>query len=178
MRFYGKAKKRDPISHDSRIFNDALLFDNEISHDECEEAMSNLDVAIAFACRIHAGQVDKSGQPYILHPLRLMLKFQGEDERIVSVLHDVVEDGYVSFDELRELGLCETIIEALDCLSKRPGECYEDFIQRLCFNKLAKRVKIEDIRDNLDITRLGSFEDEDCIRTAKYHRALRYLLGK
>lgn len=134
--------------------------------------MNNLDVAIAFACKVHAGQVDKSGQPYILHPLRLMLRFQDEDERIVSVLHDVVEDGNVSFNELRGLGFCESIIEAIDCLSKRPGERYEDFIQRLASNKLAKQVKIEDIRDNLDITRLCSFGDEDCIRTVKYHKAL------
>jgi (p)ppGpp synthase/HD superfamily hydrolase len=140
--------------------------------------MNNLDVAIAFACKVHAGQVDKSGQPYILHPLRLMLKFEDEDERIVSVLHDVVEDGYVSFNELRGLGLCESIIEAIDCLSKRPGERYDDFIQRLSSNKLAKRVKIEDIRDNLDITRLCSFGDEDFIRTVKYHKALQYLRGK
>jgi len=107
-----------------------------------------------------------------------MLKFRDEDERIVSVLHDVVEDGYVSLNELRGLGLGESIIEAINCLSKKPGERYEDFIQRLSSNKLAKRVKIEDIRDNLDITRLCSFGDEDCIRTVKYHKALQYLRGK
>jgi (p)ppGpp synthase/HD superfamily hydrolase len=140
--------------------------------------MNNLDVAIGFACKVHAGQVDKAGQPYILHPLRIMLKFQSEDERIVSVLHDVVEDGYVSFDELRGLGFSESIINAIDCLSKRPGERYEDFIQRLSSNKMATRVKIEDIRDNLDITRLCSFGDEDFIRTVKYHEALQYLVGK
>ena len=140
--------------------------------------MNKLDVAIASACKVHAGQVDKSGQPYILHPLRLMFKFQDEDERIVSVLHDVVEDGYVSFDELRGLGLSGSIIEAIDCLSKRPGECYEDFIRRLSSNKVAKRVKIEDIRDNLDITRLCSFGDDDFIRTLKYHKALQYLLSR
>jgi (p)ppGpp synthase/HD superfamily hydrolase len=67
--------------------------------------MNNLDIAITFACKVHAGQVDKSGQPYILHPLRLMLKFQDEDERIVSVLHDVVEDGNVSLNELKGLRL-------------------------------------------------------------------------
>jgi len=140
--------------------------------------MNNLEVAIALACKVHAGQVDKSGQPYILHPLRLMLKFQHEDERIVSVLHDVVEDGNVSLNEFRGLGLSESIIEAIDCLSKRPGEPYEDFIRRLSSNELARRVKIEDIRDNLDVTRLSSFEDEDFIRTVKYHKALQYLRGK
>lgn len=107
-----------------------------------------------------------------------MLKFHDEDERIVSVLHDVVEDVCVSLDELWGLGLCESIVEAIDCLSKRPGERYEDFIQRLSSNKLAKRVNIEDIRENLDITRLCSFGDEDFIRTVKYHKALQYLLGK
>lgn len=139
--------------------------------------MSILDAAITLACRIHTGQVDKSGKPYILHPLRLMLKFETLDEQIVSVLHDVVEDGNVTLDELRQLGLCEHVIHAIDCLSKRSGEAYEDFIARIRPDELARKVKIEDIRDNLNLTRLPTLEAKDLERITKYHKALRYLLA-
>lgn len=113
--------------------------------------MSRLESAIALACRVHAGQVDKSGQAYILHPLRLMLQFDNEDERIVSVLHDVVEDGGVTFDQLRQLGLSDAIVGAIDCLSKRPEEDYDAFIARLASNPLARKVKMADIKHNLDV---------------------------
>lgn len=139
--------------------------------------MSNLDKAVALACKVHAGQIDKSGQPYILHPLRLMLKFQDENARIVSVLHDVVEDGNVTLNELRQLGLCELVVSAIDFLSKKPYEPYEEFILRLSSNELARKVKIEDIKDNLDLTRLQSIRDDDLIRIEKYHKALQYLIS-
>jgi (p)ppGpp synthase/HD superfamily hydrolase len=138
--------------------------------------MSVLEKAIALACRVHAGQVDKSGAPYILHPLRLMLRFTDESSRIVSVLHDVVEDGDVTLDDLRRLELPEAVVVAIDCLSKRPSESYEEFIRRLSSNELARRVKIEDIKDNLDLTRLDKLTDADLTRTAKYHAALQSLL--
>lgn len=139
--------------------------------------MSNLDKAIALACKVHAGQVDKAGQPYILHPLRLMIKFSEENERIVAILHDVVEDGNVTFDELRQHGWSKTVVDAIDCLSKRSGESYENFISRLFPNDLARKVKIEDIKDNLDLTRLSSLDSKDLLRIEKYHKALRYLIG-
>lgn len=139
--------------------------------------MNILDTAVALACRVHAGQVDKSGKPYILHPLRLMLKFEGVDEQVVSVLHDVVEDGDVTLDDLRALGVSDAAVAAIDCLSKRDGEQYEDFIARIKPNDLARRVKIADIRDNLDLTRLPEISDKDLQRAAKYHRALRDLMS-
>jgi len=136
--------------------------------------MSILDAAIALASRVHAGQVDKAGKPYILHPLRLMMKFWLE-EQLVSLLHDVVEDGDVSLDELRELGVPEAAVTAIDCLTKRQGESYEQFIARIRPNPLATKVKIADIHDNLDLTRLPVVQDKDLERAAKYHRALLYL---
>lgn len=139
--------------------------------------MNILDAAVALACRVHAGQVDKSGKPYILHPLRLMLKFEDVDEQVVSVLHDVVEDGDVTLEDLRELGVSSAAVAAIDCLSKREGEVYEDFIARIKPNDLARRVKIADIRDNLDLTRLPRVSDKDLQRVAKYHRALRELMS-
>jgi (p)ppGpp synthase/HD superfamily hydrolase len=139
--------------------------------------MNIIDAAVALACRVHAGQVDKSGKPYILHPLRLMLKFEDVDEQVVSVLHDVVEDGDVTLEELRELGVSSAAVAAIDCLSKREGELYEDFIARIKPNDLARRVKIADIRDNMDLTRLPQVSDKDLQRVAKYHRALRELMS-
>lgn len=139
--------------------------------------MNTLDVAIALACSVHAGQVDKSGKPYILHPLRLMLSFDDVDAQVVSVLHDVVEDSDTSLEDLRAVGVSERAIEAIDCLSKRPGEQYDDFIARIRPNELARKVKIADIRDNLDLTRLPVVTEKDLQRAAKYHRALAVLLG-
>jgi len=139
-------------------------------------AMNKLESAIGLACKVHAGQADKAGQPYILHPLRLMLKFHDENARMAAVLHDVVEDGNISLDDLRELGIPEQVVAAVDCLSRREGESYDAFIERLAVDKLARRVKIEDVRDNMDVTRLAALSEEDLSRVAKYHKALRYLL--
>lgn len=138
--------------------------------------MSTLDTAIAIACKAHAGQLDKSGKPYILHPLRLMLNFHDEEAQVVSVLHDVVEDSHITLEDLRALGISEAAVEAIDCLSRRPAEAYDDFISRLRSNALARRVKIADIKDNLDLTRLPSITEKDLQRVAKYHRALARLL--
>jgi (p)ppGpp synthase/HD superfamily hydrolase len=140
--------------------------------------VSDIYSAIVFACGVHKGQVDKSGQPYILHPLRLMLKFSGEEERIVSVLHDVVEDGDVSLSDLRQAGFSERVVEAVGCLSRRDDESYEAFIVRVSANELARKVKIEDVKDNLDVTRLSVVTERDLERVAKYHRALMYLLDR
>lgn len=135
-----------------------------------------LEKAIAIACKAHDGQVDKAGQPYILHPLRLMVKFDDDEVlRIIAVLHDVVEDSDVSLDELKAEGFSEKIIEAIDCLTKKENESYEDFILRISKNELATKVKIEDLKDNLDLTRMESISDKDLTRVSKYHQALKYL---
>ena len=92
--------------------------------------MSHLENAIRIAVAAHQGQLDRAGQPYILHPLRVMARCQSADEKIVAVLHDVVEDTHWSFDDLRKEGFSEVIIQALDCVTKREGEPYEDFVRR------------------------------------------------
>ena len=134
-----------------------------------------LGEAIAFACRVHANQVDKSGKPYILHPLRLMLQFDDLEAQLASVLHDVVEDGNVTLDDLRGIGLSEEVIEAVACLTKRPGEAYESYIERIRQVELARRVKLRDLKDNMDTTRLAELGPTDLERLAKYHRALQRL---
>ncbi|ESQ91459.1 Guanosine-3',5'-bis(Diphosphate) 3'-pyrophosphohydrolase [Asticcacaulis sp. AC460] len=137
--------------------------------------MSTIDTAIALAAKVHAGQVDKAGQPYILHPLRLMLRMTATEEKIVAVLHDVVEDGGITFDDLRAMGFAEAVIAGVDGMTRRTEENYQDFIVRAAGHPLARAVKIQDIRDNMDLTRLNSVSDKDLERVAKYHRSLRYL---
>ncbi len=140
--------------------------------------VNELDKAIAIACKAHEGQVDKAGQPYILHPLRLMLLIINQNERITAVLHDVVEDSDVSLKDLKAEGFSEDILEAINCLSKKTGENYDDFILRISKNDLASAVKIEDIKDNLDVTRIDNLSDEDLTRIKKYHRALKFLISR
>ena len=137
--------------------------------------MSLLEKAIHIAVEAHKGQFDKSGKPYILHPLRMMMKFRDEQSQIVAILHDVIEDTPVTMQDIRDHGFSETIINALDCVTERDGESYDDFILRISENKLATKVKIEDIRDNMDVNRLDEIKDKDIARLKKYHKSLRIL---
>ena len=137
--------------------------------------MSNLERAIAIAVEAHAGQKDRNGASYILHPLRVMARVQSDDEKIVAILHDVVEDTDWTFDDLRQEGFSEELIAALDCVTKREGEAYEDFVKRSASNALAKRVKIADLEDNMDIRRHEVLEPKDLERFNKYLRAWRGL---
>ena len=133
---------------------------------------SKLDSAITLASQAHIGQKDKGGSVYILHPLRVMMQMEKEDAKIVAVLHDVVEDSPLTFDDLKNEGFSDNIIDALKCLTKEQGETYEKFIERVLTNKLATEVKIMDIKDNMDVTRLKTMNDKDLERIKKYHHAL------
>ena len=137
--------------------------------------MSNLDQAINIAIKAHSGQTDKAGKPYILHPLRLMFQFDTETEMIVAVLHDVIEDSDITCDDLKSAGFSDEVINAIDCLTKRKNENYDRFILRISKNDLARKIKIEDIKDNLDLTRLNQMTEKDLKRIEKYHRALKTL---
>ncbi|MFO1101088.1 MAG: GTP pyrophosphokinase [Xanthobacteraceae bacterium] len=135
--------------------------------------MSTLERAIAIAAEAHAGQVDKAGAPYVLHPLRMMLQLSSTDERIVAVLHDVCEDcpGW-TFDRLRGEGFAPHIIAALGSVTKRDGEDYEAFVLRAAANPLGRSVKLADLRDNSDLSRIASPSDNDLRRLEKYRRAI------
>ena len=139
----------------------------------------NLEQAIAIAARVHEGQVDKAGQPYILHPLRVMLRLSSDEERIVAVLHDVVEDSDVTFEELAREGFSDRVLTALEGVTKRPEEGgdagYEAFVKQAAKNPLARRVKIADLLDNMDLTRLSELSERDFRRLDRYMKALRYL---
>src|SRR5688572_15682369 len=116
--------------------------------------MSKLEDAIALAVEAHRGQKDKSGAPYILHPLRVMFSCETEIERIVAMLHDVDEDTGRTFDDLRKLCFSEEVLAALECVTKRDGEGYEQFVQRAAANPVARKVKLADLKDNMDLRRL------------------------
>ncbi len=138
--------------------------------------MSLLERAIRIATEAHQGQVDKAGAPYILHPLRVMLQVRSEDERIVAILHDTIEDSSLTFEDLRQEGFPPHILSALTCLTKISGESYEQFVERVKPNPLAREVKIADIRDNMDLSRLPAVGEKDLQRLRKYHTALKSLL--
>ena len=137
--------------------------------------MSTLEKAVGIAAQAHAGQADKAGAPYILHPLRVMLAVASLDERIVAVLHDVVEDTDWTFDRLRTEGFGEPILEALDAVTRRDDESYEDFVQRAAKNPIGRNVKRADLLDNLNLSRIQAPKPSDHDRIARYQKALRLL---
>jgi (p)ppGpp synthase/HD superfamily hydrolase len=138
--------------------------------------MSTLERAIAIAATAHAGQTDKAGAPYILHPLRVMLRLTTEAERITAVLHDVVEDceGW-SFERLLGEGFASEIVEALKSVSKVEGESYEEFVKRAAQNPIGRRVKFSDLHDNCDLSRIAQPTAKDHERIARYRRAIAYI---
>ena len=137
--------------------------------------MSTLERAIALAAVAHAGQTDKGGAPYILHPLRLMLRMQTEDERIAAVLHDVVEDSDWTIEGLRAEGFSDPVLRAVEALTRREGESYEDFVVRASRDPIGRRVKRADLEDNSDLTRLPAPTESDRARVEKYRRAIERL---
>ena len=131
-----------------------------------------LERAIAIAATAHTGQVDKGGAPYILHPLKVMVRMTTLEERIVAVLHDVVEDCGVSLNDLREEGFSEEVLSAIESVTKVPGESYEDFVDRAAQNPIGRAVKLADLEENSDISRIASPGWEDLERIEKYRRAI------
>ena len=137
-----------------------------------------LERAISIAVEGHRGQQDRNGAPYILHPLRMMCLVETEEQKIVAVLHDVVEDTDWTSKDLKREGFGDQILEALDCLTKREGEDYKDFVQHSASNSLARRVKIADLEDNIDVRRLKRVGEKDKERLKKYLRSWRELRRK
>jgi len=138
-----------------------------------------LGQAIALAAKIHEGQKDKGGFAYILHPLRVMNGLNSTDKELcaIAVLHDTIEDSDLTEDALREKGFPERVVVGVSALSRRENETYETFIERCACNSDARLVKLQDLRDNSDITRLKGIEKKDLIRMEKYHKAWIYLSG-
>ena len=135
-----------------------------------------LERAIEIAVEAHKGQLDKGGNPYILHPLRVMMSVDLELEKIVAVLHDVVEDSNWTFEALLAEGFSIEVIDALKSVTKKSdNEDYDSFIQRAIGNPIGRKVKIADLRDNLDVTRIPELGEKDLQRINKYKKALKIL---
>lgn len=139
--------------------------------------MSTIEKAIEIAARAHAGQVDKAGAPYIFHPLRLMLAVNGEHERMAAVLHDVVEDTLLTFDDLAREGFPAEVVDAVRALTKHEGESRVDAAHRAAANPLARAVKLADVGDNMDLSRIASPTDKDYARLREYEKVRAILLA-
>lgn len=130
---------------------------------------------LRFVEEFHHEQYDKIGAPYILHPVFVADQMDTEDETIVALLHDVVEDTPITLDDLRDKGYSDEIIVAIDALTRRTDETYSAYIERLSNNKLARRVKIADLRHNLQPERVAMFGNTSLVK--RYQKALRILIA-
>jgi (p)ppGpp synthase/HD superfamily hydrolase len=133
--------------------------------------MATVEDAISIAAQAHKGQKDKAGAPYLLHPLRMMLRMTSESAMMAAVLHDVVEDSDWTLEQLREKGFSAEVLEAVECLTHRNEESYQEFIERVQTNPIARQVKIADLEDNMNIQRINKISPKDLQRMEKYHRA-------
>jgi len=140
-------------------------------------AKPTLEDAIILATEAHRGQKDRNDEPYIMHPVRVMSQLWGYDERMVAVLHDVIEDTDVTLADLRAAGYPAHIVRAVDAISKRKDEG-ETYIRRVKKDPLATKVKIADLQDNSNLGRLPDVLASDLKRLDRYNRALQYLTGR
>lgn len=129
-----------------------------------------LNKMLVLATNRHAGQFDKGGKPYILHPLAVMYLLESPDEerQCIAVGHDIVEDCGITYVELREMGFTERIIDGIRCLTKIPGESHDEYKEKVKSNPDSRAVKKADLRHNTDITRLKGVSPKDMARMEKY----------
>lgn len=142
-----------------------------------ENSMSNLEKAIEIASKAHAGQLDKGGEPYILHPIRVMLRMKTNLERMVAVLHDVVEDSDITIDKLAEEGFPAQVLEAVAALTKLPGESRLQAAERAVRSPIARAVKLADNAENMDFTRIPNPTERDFARLREYETVREILLA-
>ena len=136
---------------------------------------TDIEAARALATAAHAGQVDKAGLPYVTHPERVASRLESPAARVVGWLHDTVEDTDVTLSDIEARFGPETAA-AVDAVSRRPGEAWEDYLKRVKADPVARQVKISDLIDNSNLTRIPRVTLRDVERQAKYHRALRELM--
>jgi len=141
------------------------------------EGASVLEKAILIAAWAHVGQTNPQGEPYILHPLRVMLRLDDDVQRAVAVLHDVVEDTDVEIADLARAGLPWDILDGVTAMTHRPDETYEDYIRRLSSNPIARRVKLSDLEGNMDVKSLPELTEKRHAKLKTYHWAWRFLNG-
>lgn len=134
--------------------------------------------AMQIAIKVHSSQVDKGGNPYIGHPLRVEKLCNDYDSKIVALLHDTIEDGDITTEYLHMQGFPTYLVDAVLSVSRNKGEDYFDFIQRCKSNPIGRRVKLADLKDNMDVTRLNELTNKDVERLRKYHKAYKILTEK
>ena len=135
----------------------------------------NTNKALRLAYEAHAGQFDKSGVPYVFHPLHLAEQMEDEESIIAALLHDVVEDTAWSLADLRAMGFPEKALEAVALLTHDPAEPYLSYVARVKENPIARRVKLADLRHNSDLSRIKKVTERDLKRVEKYAAAIRLL---
>ena len=129
-----------------------------------------------FLCVIkHWKQKDKAGKRYIWHPIHVMLNVEGYNEKIVALLHDIVEDTDVTVSDLKNLKFSKEVIEAVDVITKKKDQEYFSYLKLIKGNSTAKKVKIEDLKHNSDLKRLRFVTQKDMERAIKYKKAIDYL---
>ena len=134
-----------------------------------------IDIALSIAKKAHAGQVDKAGVDYIQHPLYVASQVKTEQEKTVALLHDVIEDSDVTVDDLLASGLSNEVVTAVQILTKKEGQSYQEYLEKVKSNNLARVVKLADLKHNSDLSRLKSVTNTAYERVKKYKNAIRYL---
>lgn len=134
-----------------------------------------LEQAIHIALQAHLGEADKGGNPYVLHPLRVMLAMETTEEKIVAVLHDVIEDSSFTIEELKQRGFSKKVLDAVTLLTKKENQNYQDYISAIKKNPLVTKVKLSDLKDNMNTTRLKKVGVADKERLRKYKAAYKFL---
>lgn len=143
------------------------------------KVMNKLALAISITAKAFEEKLDKAGQPYILHCLRVMNATKGdEDTKCASVMHDLVEDTYYTFEQLTKLGFSDRTIGLLHLVTHQKDTDYMEYIKAIAVSDEATEIKLADLRDNSDITRLKGLGKKDLDRIEKYHRAYLYLSNR
>ena len=136
---------------------------------------SQSEKAYEIAKKAHLGQVDKAGEDYIKHPEKVASFVETDEEKAVAYLHDVIEDTELTLEDLSEYGFSKEVIEAVDIITKKRGEDYQSYLNSVKKNKLARAVKLADLRHNSDLTRLIKVTEKDIKRKEKYQKAIDFL---
>lgn len=130
--------------------------------------MATLEKALHLAVNNHLGQKDRFGQPYIYHPMRIMMRMQSEDEKIVALLHDLIEDTPITLADLKKHGFSRDVLKAVDLLTRYPKQTYDEYIEGIKESRLAMRVKLGDLEDNMDPRRFPTIDANAVKRIKKY----------
>lgn len=136
---------------------------------------SQSEKAYEIAKKAHLGQIDKAGEDYIKYPEKVASFVNSDEEKAVAYLHDVIEDTELTLEDLREYGFSEEVLKAVDVITKKKGQDYQTYLNSVKENKLARVVKLADLRHNSDLTRLINITEKDIERKEKYQKAIDFL---